>query len=95
MKSDPKLKKINSLFDKYKKQLKAPESSVIKEVCEVIKDLTYLDIDKNQVTYNVATKVVTLKIPSVLKQEILLHQKDILLHLKGRLGDKSAPGRIQ
>ena len=83
--------KISDLFEKYKKIIKAPQSSVIKEVIEVINDLTGITIDKKFMKYSVVTKTISINAPSVLKQEIKLHQAEIILHLKARLGESSAP----
>lgn len=91
---EPKLKKISSFFDKYKQTLVAPESSVKKEVCEVIKDVMQVEVNESQISYTVSTKVVALNVPSVLKSEILQHKRTLLVHLKGRLGAKNAPQTI-
>lgn len=83
--------KISNLFEKYKRVIKAPQGSVIKEVIEVINDLTGITIDKKFMKYSVVTKTVSITAPAVLKQEIKLHQAEILIHLKARLGETSAP----
>lgn len=94
MKPDRHLKKISPLFDKYKQTLVAPEASVIKEVCDVIRDVTGHEINVRLVSYSVGSKTVSLSVPSVLKHELLLQKEELLAHLKGRLGVKSAPKAI-
>ena len=85
------VKKLSSLFDKYKKTLKAPQGSVIKEFCEVVKDVLDIDLSKDKVSYVPNTRIISLKVGGPLKSEIMLHKKEILNHLKGRLGEHSAP----
>ena len=83
--------KVADLFEKYKKVLRAPQSSVIKEVIEVITDLTGVALRPKYVKYAVHSKTVSITAPAILKQEIKLHQEEILIHLKARLGEKSVP----
>lgn len=83
--------KVADLFEKYKKVLRAPQSSVIKEVIEVITDLTGVALSPKYVKYAVHSKTVSITAPAILKQEIKLHQEEILIHLKARLGEKSVP----
>ncbi len=88
------IKPISNLFEKYKKHLKAPQGSVKKCFCEIVDDLYGLQIDDKKIDYSVYKKTLILKVAAPLKSEILLHQKEILNHLKGRLGEKSAPTTI-
>jgi len=83
--------KVSELFDKYKKVLRAPQSSVIKEVIEVIMDLTGVTLSPKYVKYAVHSKTISITAPAILKQEIKLHQAEILIHLKARLGENSVP----
>lgn len=83
--------KVADLFEKYKKVLQAPQSSVIKEVIEVITDLTGVTLSQKYIKYAVHSKTVSITAPAILKQEIKLHQEEILIHLKARLGEKSVP----
>jgi len=83
--------KVADLFEKYKKVLRAPQSSVVKEVIEVISDLTGISISPKYIKYAVHSKTISITAPATLKQEIKLHQAEILLHLKARLGEASVP----
>ncbi len=83
--------KVSALFDKYKTILKAPQGTVVKEVIEVIEDLTGIKIDRKYIKYSVTSKTISLTAPSALKQEISLHKAEVMLHLKARLGEQSAP----
>lgn len=83
--------KVGALFEKYKTKLKPPHQSVIKEVIEVIDDITGIMLEPTQIKYSVHTKIISLNVPSLIKQEIKLHQADILVHLKARLGVYNAP----
>lgn len=88
------LKKLSSLFDKYKERLIAPEASVINSFTEVVKDLLGFDIDKKKVRYSPSNRVLSLVGNGALRSELKLHEKEILTHLAGRLGKKSAPLKI-
>ena len=86
--------KIGNLFDKYKKTLKAPQGVVIDAFIEVIDDLMGFEIKKEQCRYTVSTKTLGVAVSGPLKSEITIRKKEILAHLKGRLGEKSAPKDI-
>jgi len=86
--------KINQLFETYKKRLQAPQKTVIKTLQEIIRDLLGFEIEKDHCSYNVFNKTLTLNISGTKKTEILIRKEEILNHLKGRLGQKSAPKEI-
>lgn len=88
------LKKLSSLFDKYKERLVAPEATVIDAFLEVADDLLQIKPDRKRVRYTPATRTLSLTVGGALRSEIKLHEKEILLHLAGRLGKKSAPVKI-
>jgi len=93
MKRRGELIKVGSLFDKYKNILQPPQATVLNEVVEVINDVCGVAIQKKYIKYSVATKTISVTAPSVLKQEIVKRQSEILIHLRGRLGAK-APTKI-
>ncbi len=82
---------VSSLFEKYKQLIKPPQQTVQKAMLEIIKDVTGHSLLPETLLYTVSSRTLTLKISSLLKQEILLHQKELLMHARGRLGDKNAP----
>lgn len=83
--------KISELFEKYKKTLKAPQKTVINVFQEVVKDILSFDIPFEKIQYSPNTKVLFVGMHGPGKSEVLLHKDEILLHMKGRLGEKSAP----
>jgi uncharacterized protein (DUF1499 family) len=83
--------KVADLFEKYKKVLKAPQSSVVKEVIEVIADITGVTVSAKYIKYAVHSRTISITAPAVVKQEIKLHQDEILIHLKARLGEQNVP----
>ena len=87
-------KPISSLFDKYKKNLKAPQGSVIKITIEVIDDLIGVEIPKERISYSPYSKTLDFRVAGPLKTEILLHKKEILAHIRGRIGSGSCPTEI-
>ncbi len=88
------IKKLSDLFVKYQNTLKAPQGSVVKEFCEVVEDILDITVNKDEVSFNTANKTIVLKCSGVIKSEIKLHKKEVMNHLKGRLGVSSAPKEI-
>ncbi len=86
--------KIGSLFEVYKKRLRAPQGTVIEAVRDVIRDCVGIDVPKSALSYTPQKKIVTLTVRGPLKTEILLHKDEILAHVKGRIGVKDAPTTI-
>ena len=88
------VKKLGSLFDTYKKTLKAPQGSVITAFCEVVEELLGYQVKKTNLSYQPHSKTLCIKGSGPLKSELLIHKTEILTHLKGRLGEPSAPKDI-
>jgi hypothetical protein len=88
------IKKIDGLFDKYKKMLRAPQGVVVEAFVEVVNDLIGVEIPKERITYTTHSKTLSLAISGPLKSEILLNKDEIITHMKGRLGAQSAPKNI-
>ncbi len=88
------LKKVSSLFDKYKKTLLAPQGTVIKEFLELVEDMFQVKVDKGRVSYDPTTKALAIKGLGPLRTEVRMREKEVLDHLRGRLGEKNAPKRL-
>lgn len=88
------IKHITDLFETYRKRLVAPKRSVIDAFCEVVKDIQGFDIDATLVSYTPGAKTLALRAKGPIKTEILLRKEEILVHLKGRLGERNAPRDI-
>lgn len=88
------IKKLSTLFDKYKNTLIAPERSVKNTFIEIVEDLYGWNIPEHYINFNSKSKIVSIKTSGTLMSEIKFHKKEILDHLKGRLGEKSAPKDI-
>lgn len=86
--------KLSDLFEKYKKTLRAPQGTVIDCFREVVEDVVGVSVSKESVSYSVFTKTLSARVSGPLKSEIKLRKKEILAHMKGRLGDESAPTEI-
>lgn len=91
---DRKLTPITDLFEKYKRTLRAPQGVVVDAFIEVVEDVLSFKIPKERVRYTVGTKTLSVQVSGALKTEIKLHEEEILTHLKGRLGQASAPKQI-
>lgn len=77
--------KLGSLFEKYEKLLIPPQASVEKEVIKIIGEVCGRTLVPGQVSYTVATKMVYLKVPSILKSDIMRSREEILSRLRSSL----------
>lgn len=93
-KGDPQLVPVNKLFERYRQVLKAPEGVVIDAFVEVVEDLFSVQVPKERVSYKPYTKTLSVAISGALKSELKVREKEVLTHLKGRLGAQSAPKTI-
>ena len=87
-------KKLSSLFEKYRKTLKAPEQSVRIVFVEVVEEILGIVVDEKKLSYSPHTRLVHIKTAGAIRSEILQHKQEILSHVQGRLGEKSAPKDI-
>ncbi len=87
--------KLSDLFEKYTKTLKAPQGIVVNCFVEVVEELIGIPVAKKEVSYTVYTKTLTVRAQGPLKSEIILRKNEILAHMKGRLGEGSAPVEIR
>ena len=94
MKRRGELIKLNALFEKYKNHFTAPQQSVIDSSVGIIEDVLGFKINPQKCTYTVSTRTLATNAPALVRQEIARHQVEIIAHLKGRLGEKSAPYRV-
>lgn len=85
------LTSITSLLDRYRERLRPPQASVEKVVVAVIQEEIGISLRPEQVSYTVATKTLVLRVPSVLKTELLTKRQTILSVTKQRLGRHNAP----
>lgn len=86
--------KLSTLFEKYKKILRAPQGTVIESFQDIVRELFKIDIPKSKIKYTVYSKTLSVAVRGPLKSEIQLHKQEIINHLKGRLGEQSAPSDI-
>ena len=71
------VKKISSLFDKYKNTLRAPQESVVKEFRGVVYELFDTELAPHQCSYTPRSRTIVLTVGGPLKTEILLQKKMI------------------
>jgi len=93
-KKERKLRSINSLFDRYKTTLKAPQKVVVDAFCEVVEDLFGVTLPPERVKYTAHSKTLAVGVSGALKSELKVREDEVLAHLKGRLGAANAPTSI-
>ena len=82
---------LGNLLLRYKKIFKPPQQSVLLEVVAVVKEVVGVDVSTSQFSYTVASRVVYVKTPSIIKTEILKKKAVIKKALSERLGDQHGP----
>jgi hypothetical protein len=82
---------VRDLFEKYRKTLQAPQKTVELEAIRVIGELVNITLKEHQVFYTPSSRILAIKAPSILKQEVAMKRDAILTELKHRLGAKNAP----
>jgi len=96
MKKDPSFNKnqLGNLLERYKTHFQPPQASVEKECILVIKDVTGIELTKQQISYSVVTRTLVIKAPSLIRSELKTKHPLILKELSGRLGSKNPPVAI-
>jgi len=89
------MKRLGDLFERYRTRFKAPQASVEKECIVIIEELTTFKLELNQLEYTVSTKTLSLRVPSILRNEILFQKTEILEKLKAHLGADNCPTYIR
>lgn len=82
---------IRDLFAVYKKRLRAPQKSVIKEVVVCVETVTQISVREEWFTYNVSSRTIVYRGPSAVRSELQLHKRGILNKVKESLGEKNTP----
>jgi len=84
---------IKNLLERYKTILRAPQSSVIKEVVRAYIAQGIM-CDETIFAYSPTSRTVTLKVGGVQKTEMLLRKSAVLTELKKTLSDRDIPKDI-
>ncbi len=85
---------IKDLFAKYKTTLQAPQKTVELETIRVVGEILHITLKEEQVSYTVSSRILRIKAPSIIRQEVQLKSPAVLAELKKRLGVKSSPTTI-
>jgi len=86
--------KVSDLFSKYAQLLRAPQGSVIAVFIEVVEEFFHITLEKNQCSYSLHTKTLSLRASGMIKSEITLRKKQILERMAEKLGVKNTPTEI-
>jgi hypothetical protein len=89
------MRRLGDLYERYRTKIKAPQASVEKECLVIIKELTQFDLKLSQLEYTVSTRTISLRVPSILRTEILFRKTEILEKLKAHLGADNCPTYIR
>jgi hypothetical protein len=93
MKKDPTRSEnqLGNLLERYRKIFKPPQASVERECIAVITEVCGITLLPHQIEYNVATRTLQLKTPSLLRSELKLKSELILTELAKRLDASTTP----
>ena len=83
------LVKVSALFDKYLKTLKAPQKTVEKAALDAIEAAIGLRLLPEQIEYTVATKILYVKAPALIRSEIKINTEQINKHLEVILSENA------
>lgn len=86
--------KMSDLFLKYQKILKAPQGTVVQAAIDTIHEMYGITLKKEQCTYQVHSKTLSVQVGGPFKSEIILNKKEILERIGKRIGVESAPKQI-
>lgn len=82
---------LGNLLLRFKKIIKPPQQSVIKEVVEVVCEVVGVERNLLQFEYNVLSRTIYIKSHSLIRTEILKKKVEIIKALKERLGENNYP----
>jgi hypothetical protein len=87
--------KVASLFEKYKKVLRAPQKTVIAAFVAVVHEMLHgVHLREDQCTYSPSSRILSVRVSGMIKTEIQFKKKQILAQLEEVLGEKSSPKDI-
>lgn len=85
---------LQSLLERYRGLLRAPQESVIRAFVEVVAASEHMSIRPEQVSYNVRARIINLKFGGPQKTEILLKKGKLLNDLRDVLPLRDVPADI-
>ena len=85
---------VSSLFEKYKKTLRAPEATTIHTFVAVVEDEFSIPLEHDQCSYDPRTRTLAVRASGVVKTEIALKKRDILARVAQKVGERNAPTTI-
>lgn len=90
-----KFTQISDLFSKYRDRIKPPQSSVEETCFEVISEFTKLPIKRENISYTVSTRTISIQASSLIKSELMFKSEAIKKQLQEKLGVSNAPLHIR
>lgn len=88
------IKKIDTLLQKYKQNIRAPQESVVRAFKKVVSDELGITLPKESIRYTVSSRTIAVGISGPRKSEIMLHKGKLLAACTAALGEKNAPHHI-
>lgn len=85
---------ITNLFEKYKKNLVAPQKTVIDAFQKATQEVVGIELKTHHLSYSPHTKTLSLSVSGTIKTEIFLRKKEVLTHIEKNLGKKNTPTTI-
>lgn len=88
MKRQKQVTHVSALFEKYQQILVPPQASVERVFVQVVKEQCSIELCQDQIEYHVRSATIFLKLPGVLKQELLLHKTVLVEAVKQKIGPR-------
>ncbi|HEU4677388.1 MAG TPA: hypothetical protein VFS75_01565 [Candidatus Paceibacterota bacterium] len=86
--------KVGSLFEKYRKTLRAPQKSVIAAFCAALEELFEIRLSPDRCSYNPRSRTLSVQASGMVKTKVAIEKRHILNYLRETLGERSAPKDI-
>jgi hypothetical protein len=85
---------LGNLLERYKRIIKPPQATVVKEAVLIIEGITTIKLLPHQLSYTVGSRTLFIKAPSIICSELRSHHPTIIKELQSRLGAQNAPTTI-
>lgn len=85
---------VSSLFEKYRKTLKAPQKTVVSTFLAALHELFDIKISEEHCSYNPHAKTLSVRASGMIKTKIAIEKRHILNYMREKLGERNAPKEI-
>tara|TARA_B100000745_G_scaffold300609_2_gene255972 strand:- start:4556 stop:4816 length:261 start_codon:yes stop_codon:yes gene_type:complete len=85
------MKNLNELLQRYT-TIKTPHATIIKTFCTAVEDILQISLKEKNIS--ISKNTIWIQAPSSIKNEIKIHQKEILKYIHTKTGGTHTPTSI-